>query len=598
MARSGGISAAKVDFSDHEHARLWFDQYPREVCVALAVRSALRLLPLIEASRNFDNFAARDALPVVRACFLAWAIAEYPSRRDHLREAGTYAGDDVVPAADRATGEPEAPASDAAFYAVAAAYYDDPAENAAYAAADAHEAAAHDNAFLAVFQADAVAIEERRMVAEIVASPLWPGETPTGIAASWDRLRTWMLEDEANSWHPWVQWYERVRDGRPSFGEAFDLAVASLTDEQWYEEPRPAAVNRRIAALLAEHTVPVISIPPDEEPEPIPPQGPGPHVVINAAGKLDQAPPEDIDAEGNNLVLIRQLLPVQRGAVADLLAHLASTDAFSQLASVVRDYRDAIAEDETRIAWGTVFGLGVRLENAAVAAKREIDDRLAPSLEDAALEALDTVIRLHGPLILSTRDGRELSEIADDFARRPEQQAGMRQDAEALVAGFKKQPEIIEPNFKRLVEDAAETVGDGRRPERGAAYWTGLARNLATILVPAGVLGTLAWLTGGAGGATVAATSGLLLQQNARIREAATSLGTECERLADAALRTGTDQADLARAQAIARLRLLTPFRDFVIANQEPLRRIAAYSPSLRWMLWYIDFVLRTNGKQ
>jgi hypothetical protein len=50
-----------------------------------------------------------------------------------------------------------------------------------------------------------------------------------------------------------------VRDGRPSFGEAFDLAVASLTDEEWNEEPVPAAVNRRIAALLAEYT-PIIDI--------------------------------------------------------------------------------------------------------------------------------------------------------------------------------------------------------------------------------------------------------------------------------------------------------------------------------------------------
>ena len=65
-----------------------------------------------------------------------------------------------------------------------------------------------------------------------------------------------MLGDQANDWDPWVSWYERVRDGRPSFGEAFDLAVASLTDEQWNEEPVPAAVNRRIAALLAEHTPP------------------------------------------------------------------------------------------------------------------------------------------------------------------------------------------------------------------------------------------------------------------------------------------------------------------------------------------------------
>ena len=137
-------------------------------------------------------------------------------------------------------------------------------------------------------RADAVAIEQGRTVAEIVAAPLWPGEIPERIVEAWDRLRTWMLEDEANNWDPWVQWYERVRDGRPSFGEAFDLAVASLTDEQWNEEPLPAAVNRRIAALLAEHT----------PPDPIPPQGPGPHFTLSPEYRIALAVEGEIDADG------------------------------------------------------------------------------------------------------------------------------------------------------------------------------------------------------------------------------------------------------------------------------------------------------------
>jgi hypothetical protein len=508
MARSRSKPAAEIDFSDSNQAREWFGHQPRDMCIALAIRSALRVLPLINEVRgakgvapglflapvvntapDTQGFAPGLALPLLRACFVVWAIAKDPFRRDRMRSVIT-----ATAAADNARAtHPYAFVHAVAAAATAASTAD--ARNAGYAAIDAARTAFVDdkNYIFHAFWADAIEIEQAGVIAEIIAAPLWLGEMPERIAEAWDRLRTWMLiEDEANSWHPWVLWYNRVLNGEASYAEAFDLAVASLTDEEWNEEPRPAAVNRRIAALLAEHT----------PPDPIPPQGPGPHVVLNAAGKLDQAPPEDIDAAGNNLARIRQLLPVQRGAVADLLAHLASTDAFSQLASVVRDYRDAIAADETRIAWGTVFGLGVRLDNAALAAHRQIDDRLAPSLEDAALEALDTVLRLHGPLILSTHDGRELSEIADDFARRPEQQIGMRLDAEAIVAGFKQQPEIIEPNFKRLIEDAAETVGEGNRPERGAAYWTALARNLATVAVPASALGTLSGLLLGSAGAS------------------------------------------------------------------------------------------------
>jgi hypothetical protein len=42
-------------------------------------------------------------------------------------------------------------------------------------------------------------------------------------------------------------------------------------------------------------------------------------------------------------------------------------------------------------------------------------------------------------------------------------------------------------------------------------------------------------------------------------------------------------------------LRLLVPFRDFVIRNERPLRQIAENSTQLRWALRYIDFIIRTN---
>src|SRR4051794_6719037 len=84
MARSGGKPAAEVDFSNREQAAAWFRRQTGEVCIAFAARSALRVLPLIDAvrTRSRPDFAARVALPVLRACFVTWAIGRYPSRGD------------------------------------------------------------------------------------------------------------------------------------------------------------------------------------------------------------------------------------------------------------------------------------------------------------------------------------------------------------------------------------------------------------------------------------------------------------------------------------------------------------------------------------
>ncbi|HTQ34677.1 MAG TPA: hypothetical protein VMI30_10930 [Stellaceae bacterium] len=86
MARSRRAKpAAEINFADFDEARAWFGRQKREVCVALAARAALRVLPLIWRARQVEAFPTRIALPVFRAGFVAWTIAEYPTHLDRLR---------------------------------------------------------------------------------------------------------------------------------------------------------------------------------------------------------------------------------------------------------------------------------------------------------------------------------------------------------------------------------------------------------------------------------------------------------------------------------------------------------------------------------
>jgi hypothetical protein len=162
--------------------------------------------------------------------------------------------------------------------------------------------------------------------------------------------------------------------------------------------------------------------------EPIPPQGAGPHFILNSELKIALAPPAEIGADSNNLGCIRQQLPLVRQAADDLAGHL-NPNAQPEIVRNLADYRTAIASEPETIAWGVVFGLGVRLDNAAAAARRKVEDRLQPPLEDAAQEALDTVLTLHGPLIRATSEGRELTDEADRFRLTRDQAAALREDA-------------------------------------------------------------------------------------------------------------------------------------------------------------------------
>jgi len=385
----------------------------------------------------------------------------------------------------------------------------------------------------------------------------------------------------------WTGWYDGRLAGRASRGEEFDLAVATLPDELW--ENGPAAVNHRIQELIDEHT----------PPEPIPAQGPGPHFALSPDLKIALAPPTDIDADGNNLGRIRQLLPLVRQAAGDLAGHV-SPNSQPEINRNLTQYREAIAAEPETIAWGTVFGLGVRLENAATAARRDIANRLQEPLEDAAQEALDSVLTLHGPLILATAEGKELSDQADQFRLTREEQMALR-EAALRVADALKNSDLADEPAAKLTEEAAETIGERRHPERGTAFGLATIKNAATLIIPAGIIGALHagidHLVGGgaaglATGAAAAAMGGFALAEVEQVRIATRALGADVIRLVEIA----KDQANLARAQAVARLRLLVPFRDFVTRNEQPLREIAEHSTQMRWALRYIDFIVRTNG--
>jgi hypothetical protein len=609
--------AAEVDFSDHDQARAWFGGQSRDLCIALAARAALRVLPLIWRAQTVEGFPARVVLPVFRACFVARTVAEYPDQLERLQgPTSVYdAASDASDASDAAASD--AAASDAA--AANAAHAASAAARAVYTAPNAYDAAAYaafaapnayDAAAYAAFaaaadgalRAEAVAIEQGKPRTSIVPAPLWPnGAIPSAFGEAWSALRHELLAEASAHWGPWVQWYEAVRDGRAAYPRDFTLAVATLTGHQWDEEPRPAAVNKRIADLLAEHA----------PPEPIPGQGAGPHFALNPDLKIALAPPTEIDAASNNVSRIRQLLPQVRQAAGDLAGHV-SANSQPEISRNLSQYREAIAGEPETIAWGTVFGLGVRLENAAIAARRDIANRLQEPLEDTAQEALDSVLILHGPLILATAEGRELSDQADQFRLTREEQAALREAAQQVAAALKNS-NLAEATAADLTEQAAETIGEGIHPERSGAFGLATLKNIATVLVPAAALGTVHWTasqlvgggeTGLAVGVAATALAGFQVAEITLIGDAMRALSTDIaratsllRRLPQRGAEIVSDQAQLARAQIAARLQLLTPFRNFVSRNEEPLRHIIENSTQLRWMTRYIDFIVRMNNK-
>jgi hypothetical protein len=587
------------DFSEEGAFLDWLKKQPKDVAVVIAVRAALRVLPLIVGRGQGLLFFYDMALPTFRAAGVAWAsavldrlVVGQDSRviltainnaaqlaKDNPNHAEFCAGKDPVPRRGFFAGEDHADPATAAAIAVhtAALGFGMSLKEISHilkcAALASRKAARGRKDVWDAASVDTGLLGSRVTAHDLAIAPLWPpgGRPPPWAGGAWARLEQ-VLYDRNEGWDVWIDWYRaRLLGTEPD--PSTDLPRATLPPELW--ERGPQHVNAEIRRLI-DAARPILEGPA----EPIPPQGAGPRFTIGGTGQIALVPASEIDASGNQIGRIRQLLPLVRSAAGDLDATL-NPNQFGVLSRNLADYRAAISVDEPEIEWAIVFGLGVRLDNAADAAQRQIADRLLPSLEDPAQEALQSLRTLHGLLIMATAEGIALMEQADRLDMTREQQAVLKADAAAIAAKMHQAGDLIEPQADRIVAEAVEIIGEGRHPERGSAFGIAAFKHVTTVLVSAGIViamsEALGWV--GAGVAWVGLKG---LEKSRTFTAAITALGTGFDRL-----------HELSEAKLHQLLSRLIPFRRFIVENEDPLRRIATNTPQMRWMRAYVDFVLR-----
>jgi hypothetical protein len=266
--------------------KAWLNDQPREVAVALAVRSALRALPSLWAARAVSNadFFADIVLPVFRAIAVAWSAAKYPDHATRLQAAA----DAAAALAYRLRPQIDTPAADAAaasYYSVGASYHaasyrSDAAAESAGDAADAAFAALEATpgtaipstamsgfampgaamsgfaggvasasaVFWSAVSADALRVEKGATPAAVAASPLWPHGQSNELQSFLKQISVVLIVDDRN-WIVWLDWYEARLAGGQS-NEKLEIARATIPNEIW--DQGPAVVNAEIKRLIEE----------------------------------------------------------------------------------------------------------------------------------------------------------------------------------------------------------------------------------------------------------------------------------------------------------------------------------------------------------
>ncbi len=270
---------------------------------------------------------------------------------------------------------------------------------------------------------------------------------------------------------------------RPSgFGLHLDDNPLPAPYPQLIAGGQPEATRRVLAWLRGElePEPPADPPPPPDIPPPLPEQGAGPHVILDEEGRLAPAPPEDLDREGNNLRLLRQLHPLLRDLARELVADLsAGNRPHPRLRDRAVAYLAQIDRDLAATDFAALYFQGVRLANAADAAEREIARGEQPPMSEAIREELTSLLQTHGTFILATVEGAEALELEARHRRDREEEARFRDAALRLATGLQASSGVAQPVIADLSVQAAEEIGRGPNPVRSAAIGTATIRNVS-----------------------------------------------------------------------------------------------------------------------
>ncbi|MEO1701099.1 MAG: P-loop NTPase fold protein [Pseudomonadota bacterium] len=241
------VGADVPDISSPEELRNWLTDKPVEWAQVIALRSALRVFPLVFGVQEVsDKLLSRHLksgliLQVWRSTFISSVASTYPT--DEMRRAAAAADHADHAARAAAAADHAARAADHADHAARAAAY---ASRAAARAADAAQIWQTNNfetGFLNSYGSN-----DPKAAAALMELPLWPIDIE-GVGATEPSIPRWVAEpldaferqawDEKSSWKLIVDWYRALLPDPPDqkphdyLGAKASIAIASLPNDFW-----------------------------------------------------------------------------------------------------------------------------------------------------------------------------------------------------------------------------------------------------------------------------------------------------------------------------------------------------------------------------
>lgn len=461
-----------AELRDRGQLAYWLAAQPIEVAIALAARSALRVVPSLPPWRGLPEHdrwnAQRVLLSEMATLATAWAVAAYPAHRRRIfghphRRPGGEAGLQVLAAVEAQLSLPTDAANEATRDSVAFAVVASARAASAFAAemADPAAVALRSGGVWQAVGVDVRWLEDRGITPEngmaLMHLPLWSRGPPDWAARRWTVLRRAMLSAHPD-WTVWTEWYEARLAGHPA-DERLEIARVGALAALWAEDPR--RVNAEIRDLVARHTLVPREPQPDSDPAPPPapppqppPDGPGPRLmatpdgfdtVLIGPGPRERDDPMQLSLHARVKARVARLAgPMERVQNT----HKALHDEFV-------DYMGFVAPTVAEIDVPSLWSAGAALRDM-VEALAPLDGSarrtLLEPLEPDVLALLRALLRVHTAFIMGFPEAEELERRARALALLDVPLAELARRARAVLAPMLRVPSLLTCRAKALVQ--------------------------------------------------------------------------------------------------------------------------------------------------
>lgn len=487
-----------------------------DVCVALAVRAALRALPLILWDRLGTPVQRADAqkketLRHFRSMAASLITAKYPGSVANFSD-DMYVMNQVFIDVTPTLSEPCAFDVTHAVCAAETEAYDlyeslfshpissvpkthQPTIDAVicawasinYAAPRFHkmipeEAKKAETDYWGAIQRDFQVILAESWANVLAEKPLWHAKPPAVMSHNWRALKDFL--PDADNWWVWKNWYEDILSGRTR-SEAHDMIYATVPIEEW--DKGPAAANKWIAERLAE----LEKDPPDhiiESFEKLFAQDPHGAAFEIVEGKARIAASLDENdakvAENPQTIQLHERVKIRANSARERVRRLANQPGFENIAATVEEFYSYISGDTLSVAANisTVWELSVAIVSFI---ERDNEIRagrggMVSEMDADARETLDQLVIASAPFVRRFPTARQ----NDDDVRLFKQSRANFDSAKRIFEQAANE-NLIEDASNKTIKTAinAAEMSSGIQSEKSRSWVVNTAQNLIRALL-------------------------------------------------------------------------------------------------------------------